>query len=603
MTPTDLSDPRVQNTNPARPPTTIPPLRVWPALVLVAAMLLMRFGPGLSEDWRSKYWIAIVFGPMLCSLLLLIGWPVASRATRKERWLGLLGILGVVFITVMLADPTMRGPGTMHVTAPMGMVAFVIAASLLRRQPPFRRTGVALLAALVGCSFSLLLRNEGMSGSFTLGLHWRWTASPEARMLASPKTESAERVIRPDANAMERAIANPEWPGFRGADRASRQQGPSLATDWTSAPPRRLWKVAMGPAWSSFAVAGDFLFTQEQRGPKELVVCLRADTGQEIWSQAIEARFDEPLGGPGPRATPTLAEGGVFVTGATGTLMRLNPETGAIVWKQELQMVAGRKPPMWGFAASPLVTGGVAIVYAGGAADKGVLAFDAASGKLRWSAAAGNDSYGSPQLSTIAGEKGVLMLTNEGLHVFDATTGATRMNYEWKFGGYRALQPHLIGDDVVLLPTGMSTGTRAIRITRSAGGQLAAEELWTSRSLKPDFNDFVTYQGHAYGFDGGIFGCVDLRTGERKWKGGRYGKGQVLLLESSGLLLVASEQGQAVLLRADPNQHVELTSFSALEGKTWNHPVVVGNRLYLRNSQEAAGYELPLAAGAEKAPR
>jgi hypothetical protein len=282
--------------------------------------------------------------------------------------------------------------------------------------------------------------------------------------------------------------------------------------------------------------------------------------------------------------------------------MRLNPNTGAVVWRQELQSLAGREPPMWGFAASPLVVGERVIVYGGGAGDKGVLALDVKSGALRWSAPAGDHSYSSPQLNTIAGEKVVLMLTNEGLRLLDAATGATRLNYEWKFGGYRALQPHVIGDDTILLPTGMTTGTRAIRIKR-IDGRLAAEEQWTSRNLKPDFNDFVTYQGHAYGFDGGNFGCVELKTGDRKWKGGRYGKGQVLLLENSGLLLLAAEDGRIVLVRADPNEHVELTAFQALEGKTWNHPVVVGVRLYVRNAQEAACFDLPPAAAMGADPR
>jgi outer membrane protein assembly factor BamB len=248
---------------------------------------------------------------------------------------------------------------------------------------------------------------------------------------------------------------------------------------------------------------------------------------------------------------------------------------------------------MWGFAASPLVTGSVAIVYAGGPGDKGLLAFDVESGALRWSAAAGNDSYSSPQLNTIAGEELVLMLSNDGLLFVDPATGTKRLNYEWKFMNYRALQPDRAGEDTFLLPT-MSPGTRAIRVTRT-NGQFLAEELWTSRNLKPDFTDFVTHQGYVYGIDGGIFTCVDLKTGERKWKGGRYGKGQVLLLESSGLLLVSAEEGRVVLLRADPGEHAEVASFKALEGKTWNHPVVVGDRLYVRNSQEAACFQLPLA--------
>jgi len=233
------------------------------------------------------------------------------------------------------------------------------------------------------------------------------------------------------------------------------------------------------------------------------------------------------------------------------------------------------------------------IVYAGGPNGKGVLAFDSATGALRWSAATGSDSYSSPQLNTIAGDEMVLMLSNEGLVFLDPASGKERLNYEWKFMNYRALQPRLLGDDIVLLPTGMNMGTRAIRITKP-NGQLVAEELWTSRNLKPDFTDIVTHQGYAYGIDAGIFTCVDLKTGQRKWKTGRYGQAQVLLLENSGLILVSAESGQVLLLAADPNEHVEVAAFKALEGKTWNHPVVVGDRLYIRNSQEAAAYQLPL---------
>jgi len=134
-------------------------------------------------------------------------------------------------------------------------------------------------------------------------------------------------------------------------------------------------------------------------------------------------------------------------------------------------------------------------------------------------------------------------------------------------------------------------GTRAIRVKKS-NSQYSAEELWTSRQLKPDFVDVVSYQGYGYGNDGGILTCIDLKTGERKWKGGRYGKGQILLLENSGLLLILSEQGLVVLVAADPSEHREIASFQALEGKTWNHPVVAGDRLYVRNSEQAAGYKL-----------
>lgn len=578
------------------------PLRTWPALLLVALMFGTRFGPIYLEGGLSSYWMIAVFGPLLCCLLMLIWWLTASRATWKERLFGFLGLIGSLAVTLMFVDPTMRGPGTTYLTLPMGMIIFALGATWLSNQRPTIRTGLALLFALAGFGVSIVLRSEGMTGDYVFTMRWRWSQTPEASMLAAHKPESPTGTNRPALGKIEMALANPEWPGFRGADRASRAHGPRISTNWTAHPPRQLWKITVGPAWSSFAVAGNFLFTQEQRGPMETVVCYDAETGREVWNRQIETRFDEPLGGPGPRATPTIARVGLFVTGATGMFLRLNPTTGEIVWQQDLKTVAGRTAPMWGFAASPLVTGSVVIVHAGGPGDKGLLAFDVAAGALRWSAATGNDSYSSPQLNMIAGEELVLMLSNDGLMLADPATGKTRLNYEWKFMNYRALQPHLVGEDTILLPTGMSTGTRAIRISQT-NGHLAAEELWTSKNLKPDFTDFVTYQSFAYGNDGGIFTCVNLKTGDRQWKGGRYGKGQVLLLENSGLLLIAAEDGRVVLLRADPSEHAEVASFKALEGKTWNHPVVVGDRLYLRNSQEAACYQLPLAEARTAANR
>ena len=565
------------------------PLRVWPAVLLVVLMIVARFLPAYLEGGLAKYWMVGMMGPMLCCLLLLIWWLAASRATWKERVFGFLGLVAVFAITMRLVEPLMRGPGTIYVTLPMGFIAFVAGAFLYRERRPLARTGAALLLAAAGFGFSVLLRNDGMNGEYQLTLHWRWAPSAEDRLLtARSKPSLASQTKTP---SVETNLANPDWPGFRGADRSGSWHGPMIATNWSEHPPKQLWKVPVGPGWSSFAVAGNLLFTQEQRGPRETVVCYDASSGREIWNRQYEARLEDPMGGPGPRATPTLANGGLFVTGATGMFLRLNPATGAVVWQKNLKEVAGREAPMWGFAGSPLVIGSNVIVWAGGKDGKGLLAFDVETGALRWSAATGDHTYASPQLSTIAGEELVLMLSNDGLTLVEPASGKVRLNYEWKFAGYRALQPRVVGGDTVLLGTPMNAGTRAIRI-KKVSGELAAEELWTSRNLKPDFSDMVTYQGYIYGNDGGFLTCLDLKTGDRLWKEGRFGKGQVLLLENAGLLLVAAEDGQVHLVRADPKAFVEVASFKALEGKTWNHPVMVGDKLYVRNSQEAAGFQL-----------
>jgi outer membrane protein assembly factor BamB len=575
-------------------------LRVWPAVILVVLMILLRFAPAFLEGGLSRYWMIAMMGPMLCCLLLIVWWVAGSRAVWQERILGLLGLAAGFALTLALVEPLMRGPGTVYVTLPMGMTGFVVGAVLLQKHRPLRRTGVSVLLAVIGFGFSILLRNDGMTGEYQLTLRWRWAPTAEEQMLASRPSSSPVAGPGPVGGGTNPSLADPEWPGFRGADRSGNWNGPRIATNWAEHPPKQLWKIPVGPGWSSFAVAGDQLFTQEQRGPMETVVCYDAASGREMWSRGFEARLEDPMGGPGPRATPTIATGKLFVMGATGLLLCLNPAGGEVVWQKDLRELAGREPPMWGFSGSPLVIQSNVIVWAGGKEGRGLLALDVERGELRWSAAAGDHSYASPQLSAIAGEELVLMLSNDGLLLVAPQTGEERLNYEWKFSGYRALQPRVLRDDTVLLGTPMNAGTRAIHIIR-VNGRLTAEDLWTTRSLKPDFSDMVAYQGYAYGNDGGFLTCLDSKTGDRMWKDGRYGKGQVLLLENDGLLLVAAEDGRVHLVRADPREHVEVGSFKALEGKTWNHPVVVGDKLYVRNSQEAAGFQLaPASASASK---
>lgn len=568
------------------------PLRMWPALILMALLVLCRYIPGFIEGASSQFWFIPVFFPMLASLLILIWWVAGSRASRREKGLGFLGIITTIALLLPVSHESMKGPIISYLTLPLGMLAFGLTAYLNRNNPPSKRISNLLLWPLVTMAITLLLRNDGITGEYAFDFKPRWSSAPGAESWSTP-TSNSPASAHPNP-AIDAALANPEWPGFRGMDRMGRSNAPKLATDWTAAPPKLLWKKPVGAGWSSFAVAGEFVFTQEQRAANEVVACYDLSTGDEIWIQEREARFDEPMGGPGPRATPTLSEGAIFTTSASGHLQRLNAATGEVVWQQDFKALAEREPPMWGYSSSPLVTHSQVIVFAGGAEDKGIMAFDSTTGQKRWTAACGAESYSSPQLSKILGEETILMLTNDGLVLLEPTTGKVRLNYEWKFKGYRALQPTVIGDDIVLLPTPMSEGTRAIRISKK-GEQLTTEDLWTSKDMKPDFTELISHKGFLYGIDGSLFSCVDLKNGARVWKSGRYGKGASLLLESSDQILIAAENGRVALLQADPTAHKELTSFFALKGKTWNHPVLIRNHLLVRNGNEAACYELPLA--------
>jgi outer membrane protein assembly factor BamB len=448
------------------------------------------------------------------------------------------------------------------------------------------------MASLFGFGVWVLVQSTGVSGTFESSFDWRWNATAEQRYLetlAQNKPMSASNLA--ETTVPEIKLSNSPWPSFRGPLRDGKLAGVAFSEDWKSNKPKLIWRMKIGPGWSSFSIASNRLFTQEQRGDKEAAVCLNSETGETIYVHEYTSRFWESLAGAGPRATPTVADDGLYCMGADGILSCLSAGTGAELWHRDLKSDSGRQPPMWGFSSSPLIVDGVVIVHAGGKEDKGLLAYKAKTGEPAWSVASGDHSYSSPQFATWDGVSGVLMETNAGLQFLNAADGSKIWQYDWPVDNYRTLQPLVFGNSV-LIATGLGGGTRRISVDHQ-GGEWTTKEDWTSKDMKPDFNDFVEHQGFLYGFDGSIFGCINLADGKRQWKKGRYGNDQVLLLSTAGQLLVTSETGELVLLRADENQFVELAKFQAIDGKTWNHTVVLGSRVFVRNGEEAACYELP----------
>src|SRR5262245_28108139 len=197
-------------------PSALRGLRLWPAMILVAFMVVARFVPTFLEGGLSRYWMVAMMGPMVCCLLLVIWWLAASRATWKERVFGFLGLVAAFAMALALVEPLMRGPGTIYITLPMGMTAFVVGTFLFRYRRPLARTTAALLLAAAGFGFSVLLRNDGMNGEYQLTLHWRWAPTAEARLLAARSTSSP--APEPNRSSIETNLANLEWPGFRGTD-------------------------------------------------------------------------------------------------------------------------------------------------------------------------------------------------------------------------------------------------------------------------------------------------------------------------------------------------------------------------------------------------
>jgi outer membrane protein assembly factor BamB len=248
---------------------------------------------------------------------------------------------------------------------------------------------------------------------------------------------------------------------------------------------------------------------------------------------------------------------------------------------------------MWGISSSPLIDGDVVIVATSGK----LVAYDLVSGTPRWFGPAHRGSYSSPQRATIDGVDQVVMLTADGATSVAPATGAVLWEHAWEGAGTPIVQPAFTAEGDVLLNSISAMGGQGIRrvsVTHDAGGWHATER-WTSGGLKPYFNDFVVLDGYAYGFDGTILSCIDLADGKRIWKGGRYGAGQLIGLPDQHVLLVVSEEGELALVSATPDQFKELARVPAIDGKTWNHPVLVGDLLLVRNGEEMAAFRLKLA--------
>ena len=191
-----------------------------------------------------------------------------------------------------------------------------------------------------------LLHTSGATGDGNFSLHWRWAQTPEEQLLAQTANEPAARL-----SALKQETSVAQWPGFRGPNRDGVIHGVQISTGWVQSPPVELWRRPIGPGWSSFAVGGDLLYTQEQRGDDELVACYSLTTGHPVWMHRDAARFWETVGGAGPRATPTLNNGHVFTLGATGIVNSLDAADGTVLWSRNAGADTGVKVPDWGFRA------------------------------------------------------------------------------------------------------------------------------------------------------------------------------------------------------------------------------------------------------------
>lgn len=519
--------------NPTPAPLSPRPLRWWPAWLILAvafvAITVVRFRDDLTFQQRNLTTAAFVLGTVV---LLFLWWTLLSRA----RWRLRLGVT-LVFL-VMLG---------------------------------------------LGAS---LFRIRGVSGDLVPILGFRWAKSGRtAPVVSSP--------LAPLSNASPVLTTRPDFPQFLGPNHNAVLPGPKLEADWAAHPPQLLWRLKVGAGWSGFAIVSDRAITQEQDDSQELVTCYDLLTGRALWSHGDAAHYANPIGGEGPRANPTVVGDRVFTLGSTGRLNALDLASGKVIWTRDIIADAGAKMPEWGYAGSPLFLDGRIIVSAGGREKKSLLAYRADTGEPVWSAGEAEAGYGTPFVATLAGRRQILAFNNHRITVHDAADGNVLWEYPWGIGYPHVAVPVVVGPDRVVFSSGYGVGSELLEVGRPANGGLDAKPVWQSKKLKAKFGNPVARDGFLYGLDDGIFACVDLADGSQKWKEGRYGHGQGLLI--GDLFLLMAENGELVLLRPTPAGPGELHRFRVFSSKTWNPIALAGDLLMVRNDQEAACLRLTLA--------
>jgi len=457
--------------------------------------------------------------------------------------------------------------------------------------------GVAHLFLIYGMRVELA--GNGMTPMVTFrnkARHYAELERSRSQQPAAPVVASAPVVVpesKPAAAvpaAAKEAAPVSYWTTFRGPNQDGVYSQTAILTQWPANGLERLWKQPVGGGYSSFVIGEGRAYTNEQRRDKEFVAAYDLRTGKELWTHSYAAFFQESMGGDGPRATPAYHAGIVYSLGATGELRALQAASGAVVWAKNILTENDASNIQWGMSSAPLVIDDKVIVQPGGSRGNSIVAYDRLTGKRIWGSLDDRQAYTSPMLVTLAGKRIILTVTAKRVVALEPENGKLLWEYPWETQfDVNSSQPLIVDANRFLIAAGYGHGSALIEVSAN-NGSFSTKTVWQNNRLKNRFNSSVIHDGYVYGLDENILQCLRISDGEQMWKGGRYGYGQLLL--ASGHLVVLSESGEVVLVKATPEKHMELAKFEAIDGKTWNVPAMEAGLLLVRNANEMACYRI-----------
>jgi outer membrane protein assembly factor BamB len=403
--------------------------------------------------------------------------------------------------------------------------------------------------------------------------------SPQASVTASP-TQTV---------ATQAPASRNYWTNFRGPKRDGKYDEATISTNWPAKGLPLIWKQPIGVGHASFSVADGKAYTIEQRRNQEVVAAYDVGTGREIWTQKWNAEYTDSTG-DGPRSTPTWDQGRLYALGATGELRCLDAGTGAVIWGKNILSDNKASNLPWAMAASPLIVDDKVIVLPGGASGKSVVAYNKMTGAPVWKVLDDPQAYVSPMLVELAGRRQIVVVSSFRVVGLAPENGSLLWSYKWDTdNGINVSQPIMVDKNRFFISSGYGKGAALVEV-KGSGNSYTATTIWENKNMKNKFNSSVLHDGYIYGLDEGILVCLDVNTGERKWKEGRYGYGQIILAGSH--LIVTSDEGGVALVKASPDKYTELARFLAVQGQTWNYPGIAEGRLLVRNSNEMAAFDI-----------
>jgi outer membrane protein assembly factor BamB len=369
-----------------------------------------------------------------------------------------------------------------------------------------------------------------------------------------------------------------DWPHWRGPEYNGISSETGWTATWTEGGPKVLWQASIGTGFASMAVSKGRVYTMGNIGDNDILYCLDAQTGSQVWKKSYPCPLFDKSHEGGPCATPTVDGGAVYTFSKNGDAIRFNAATGQIVWHKNLNKELGAEHPEWYFAGSPLLVEDLVILNAGTYG----IALNKADGSVAWQNGKGASGYATGVPFLVGSQQLVVMPVWREVVGLNPLTGRVMWKIPWRTSyNINAADPIVLGN-MVFISSGYNKGCSLYQID---GRKVT--EIWKNGNMCNQVNSSVLWDGHIYGFDGQVDGgaklaCVSFETGETKWSQAGMGTGSLMLAD--GKLIILGEKGKLIIAEASPQGFKQLASAQILTGKCWTVPVLANGRIYARNA-------------------